>query len=156
MGSQSLTPILLAKGAATFFGVVEIIFGVRAMISPSSFATAHGFIHLNTNFKRGTAEDFSPLIKSSGAQHIASGLGFVALCYLNDMKALGVCMCASSIAGFLDGVVVLNSLSTDGGSQKSTGHAENTKAEARKSGWAHCIAAAICGATGAFLMASNE
>jgi len=145
-----LTPILLAKGTATFFGVVEIIFGVRAMIWPSSFATAHGFIHLNTQFKRGTAEDFSPLVKSSGAQHIASGLGFVALCYLNDMKALGVCMCASSIAGFLDGVVVLDSLP----SQKSTETAAEPEAEARKSGWAHCVAAALCGATGAYLLAS--
>ncbi|KAI1609373.1 hypothetical protein EDD37DRAFT_612821 [Exophiala viscosa] len=154
MAGLFFTPSLLAKGTATFFGVVEIIFGVRAIIWPSSFATAHGFIHLNTQFKRGSTEDFSPLVKSSGAQHIASGLGFVALCYLNDMKALGMCMCASSIAGFLDGVVVLNSLPANGESQKSKGSSADSEDEARKSGWAHCIAAALCGATGAYLLTS--
>ncbi|KIV82294.1 hypothetical protein PV11_04415 [Exophiala sideris] len=155
MAGLSFAPVRLAKGTATFFGILEVIFGARAMIWPSSFATAHGFIHLNTNFNRGTSEDFSPLVKVSGAQHIASGLSFLALCYINDMKALGVCMCVGSIAGFLDGIVVLNSLSTNGQSQKTTEQAGDTEAEARKSGWAHCVAAALCGAIGAYLLSSN-
>ena len=152
---SSFTSIGLAKCAATFFGVLEVVMGVRAILWPSKYATFHGVIDLKAYSRPRPSSYVNPFIPITGGQHIASGFSLIIFAYLNEEKSIGVCMTTALITGVVDGWVVLNNLPLVNESETVEEKARQYKlvATAKQAGWAHCIAGGISAMVGTYLLA---
>lgn len=124
--------------------------GIRAIIWPTRYALTHGIINPTQN------RADNPFIRLSGAQHIATGLSFLSLLYLDENRALGVLMVITLFPGIADMLVGLDSL-PEVGQRKVEAEREKEQKKvdaARGAAYAHGIVACVCAATGAWMLMS--
>ena len=86
-----LSPLSLARGAATFVAVLGLLMGTHAVMSPAPYASDFGFPPESST---GLTAAKNPFIPVSGGRVISSGITIIALNYLGYKKALGVVLMA--------------------------------------------------------------
>ncbi|KAF2104839.1 hypothetical protein NA57DRAFT_51638 [Rhizodiscina lignyota] len=153
-GGLNINLVLLARGTATLLSALGIFGGIRAITSPSAFATTFGFPQSTSAV---TSADSNPFIIVAGGRQIAGGLGLLACAYFKCDRALGLLMMTGVVAGGIDGWVLLNYLdpikSNDGEDLKR----ERERVESQKaSGYAHWVFNSVYAALGAWVAMRPE
>lgn len=147
----SSTPLLLARGTAGTIGLLSTVMGLRAILVPGAYAQTHGYITPETSDPK------NPFIPICGAHMVGAGLTYLTLAYLKEDRALGICMIATLLLGFLEGKGVLQALPKV---EEGKMAAERTEQEAkikaaRNAAYAHWISTGVCVAVGAKLLEAS-